>query len=135
MYQYGYYTLLDEFKEIGKGYGGLTYGYFNLYAINYKDFNQINLSPSEAENLLSKLNRRKVYVTIEYSLLKLPLVENQKIVSMLGYIEKIYLFSDKEKTNLIQTLNPKKQKNYYAKYKYAIITGGTMSTNINYKFY
>jgi Pregnancy-associated plasma protein-A len=135
LYRYGYYTLLDEFKIIGKGYGGLTFGFFNLYAVNYKDFNHINISEKEAELFLSKLNQRKLYITIEYSLLKLPLVDYQKIVSMLGYVEKIYLFSDKEKTNLVHTLKPKNQKNYYAKYKYAIITGSTLSPNINYKFY
>ena len=135
LYEYGYYTLLDEFKIIGKGYGGLTYGYFNLYAVNYKNFNKISLSSTEAEMLLSKLNRRRLYVTVEYSLLKLPLVEHQKIVSMLGYIEKIHFFSDKKRTILVHTINSKTQKSYYDKYKYAILTGSTMSSNINYKFY
>jgi len=135
LFELGYYTILDNFNRIGKGYGSITMGYFNLYAVNYKDFYHIYLQPQEAESLLNKLKHRKIYTTVEYSLLKLPIVERGKVVGMLGYIERIYLFADYKRTKLLLTLTPKEKKDFYNQYRYAIITNSGFTSSPEYKFY
>jgi len=51
LYDIGYYHLFDGFKIIGRD--ASSYGGFEMYAANFKDFKEIPISENEAENFLN----------------------------------------------------------------------------------
>lgn len=138
LYDIGYYHLFDDFKIIGRD--ASSYGGFEMYAANFKDFKEIPISENEAENFLNKFSNRRIYCTIEFSLLKTPLMGTgmgrNKVVGMFGHISKVYLYSDKEKTKLVKTLNFKKSKGYFENFKYGMFyKESTFSSKIDFSFF
>ncbi len=119
LYKHGYYHNLDDFKIIGMGMGGIPGGFFYLYALNRDEFNGVVMDAEYAENLLTKIDsRRNIYTKIIFSTTKLPVVENNKVVSMMGFIEKIEFYADRERRIKLFDVVSKRKKSDYDAYKY-----------------
>lgn len=120
IYNQDIYTIFRSFKSFRNSRS--NYGYFGVYAINRNELVQEITLSKESKIIKGK----RIYYDVYYSLLDIPLMNEGFVDGMMGYIEFIRIYSDKERQNLVKIIYPNTPKSYYLNYDISMIDSSNM---------